>query len=165
MKPNVLIQQQPRRTLALTATPRGLVASIPCDLDPESLRVRRFIEAGLGKLNQTSEVSETSEVSTHADLRARVDQWSERLGVTVRRVQVRPMRNKWASCSSNGVLTLNADLLGLPLDLMDYVLCHDLLHLKIPNHGKGFRSMMGCYLPDWRKREARLDSLALLWSH
>jgi hypothetical protein len=89
-------------------------------------------------------------------LHARVDEWSRRLGVKVHRVQVRPMRNKWASCSSNGVLTLNADLLHLPLDLVDYVLCHDLLHLKIPNHGKGFRSMMGCYVPDWHEREMRL---------
>ena len=66
------------------------------------------------------------------------------------------MRSKWASCSSHGDITLNADLLYLPLDLVDYVLCHDLLHLKIPNHGKGFQAMMGCYLPDWRERAMRL---------
>jgi hypothetical protein len=156
MKPDILIQRRPRRTLALKATPRGLIASIPCNLDPDSPHVLRFIEAGLGKLNQTSEVSETSEVFTHVDLRARVDEWSECLGVTVHRVQVRPMRNKWASCSSNGILTLNLDLLHLPLDLVDYVLCHDLLHLKISNHGKAFRAMMGCHLPDWRDREMRL---------
>ncbi len=77
-----------------------------------------------------------------------MDEWSQRLGVTVHRVQVRPMRNKWASCSSHGVLTLNADLLRLPLDLVDYVLRHDLLHLKLPNHGKGFRTMTTSQIRD-----------------
>jgi predicted metal-dependent hydrolase len=74
--------------------------------------------------------------------------WAERLGVQVRRVQIRAMRTKWASCSTNGTLTLNADVLKLPPDLVDYVLCHDLLHLKLPDHGKGFRASIGCYLPD-----------------
>jgi predicted metal-dependent hydrolase len=40
---------------------------------------------------------------------------------------------------------LNADVLSLPPDLVDYVICHDLLHLKIPDHGKGFQAMMGSY--------------------
>ena len=44
----------------------------------------------------------------------------------------------------------------LPPDLVDYVLCHDLLHLRVPDHSKGFRVMMGCYIPDWRKRELAL---------
>ena len=80
----------------------------------------------------------------------------------VRRVQIRAMRNKWASCSSSGTLTLNADVLRLPLDLVDYVLCHDLLHLKIPDHGKGFQAMMGCYLPNWRERELALARWMIL---
>ena len=153
MKPAVPIQPQPRRTLALKATPRGLVASIPCGLDPDSPEVQRFIETGLKKLKSpvTSEVLQTSEV-----LLARVAMWSERIGVKVHRVRIRSMRSKWASCSSNGILTLSSDLLHLPLDLVDYVICHDLLHIKIPDHGKGFQAMIGCYLPDWREREMRL---------
>jgi predicted metal-dependent hydrolase len=96
------------------------------------------------------------------ELRARVDVWAKRLGVQMRRVQIRAMRNKWASCSSSGTLTLNADVQGLPLDLVDYVLCHDLLHLRIPDHGKGFQAMMGCYLPNWRERERTLARWMIL---
>ena len=154
MKADVRIQHERRKTLALKATPKGLVALIPHGLAEDSPRVQAFIEAGLRKL-ETSKVSETSEVLPD-ELRDRVDMWAERLGVQVRRVQIRAMRTKWASCSSNGTLTLNADVLGLPLDLVDYVLCHDLLHLRVPDHGKGFRVMMGCYVPDWRRREMAL---------
>jgi hypothetical protein len=66
------------------------------------------------------------------------------------------MRNKWASCSNNGILTLSTDLLKLPRNLVDYVICHELVHLKVPNHGKGFRALMGCYISDWQDRELRL---------
>jgi predicted metal-dependent hydrolase len=154
MRMDVRIQHERRKTLALKATPKGVVALIPNELAADSPRVKRFIEAGLGKL-ETVKVSETLAVLPD-ELRDRVDMWAERLGVQVRRVQIRAMRTKWASCSTNGTLTLNADVLKLPPDLVDYVLCHDLLHLKLPDHGKGFRASIGCYLPDWRKRELAL---------
>lgn len=51
---------------------------------------------------------------------------------------------------------LSTDLLGLPRDLVDYVVCHELVHLKIPDHGKGFQALMGCHIPDWRQRHRRL---------
>jgi predicted metal-dependent hydrolase len=51
---------------------------------------------------------------------------------------------------------LSADRLTLPRDLVDYVICHDLVHLKIPDHGPGFRALMGCHMPDWQERRQRL---------
>lgn len=154
MKHDVRIQQENRKSLAMKVTPGGVVVLIPSSLDPDSPRVRAFVQAGLQRL-PTSKVRETLEVSAE-DLRAVVSTWSERIGVAVTRVQVRRMRTKWASCSTRGVLTLSADLLRLPRDLVDYVVCHDLVHLRIPDHGKGFRALMGCYMPDWRERERRL---------
>jgi predicted metal-dependent hydrolase len=81
--------------------------------------------------------------------------------VPVAGLQIRKMRTKWASCSSQGTLTLAADLLSLPRDLAEYVICHDLVHLKIPDHGKGFRALMNGYMPDWREREPRLAAWVL----
>ena len=150
----VEIIHQHRQTLAMRVTPAGIEVLIPADLDADSPRVQAFIKAGLQKL-QTSEVREISEVSPE-DLKALVSTWSERIGVAIQRVQVRAMRHKWASCSSNGILTLSTDLLQLPLDLADYVICHELVHLKVPNHGKGFRALMGCHIPDWQDRKLRL---------
>ncbi len=91
--------------------------------------------------------------------------WAERIGVEIRRVQVRSMRNKWASCSTNGTLTLSSDLLRLPHDLVEVVVCHELVHLKIPHHGRGFRALMGCYIPDWQQRERNLASWVVQSSH
>jgi len=154
MKPDVVVKHQRRKTLALKVTPMGFIAVIPVGLSADSNRVQRFIETGLRKLDFGS-LPDFPSLSPD-DLRARVDAWAKHIGVRVRRVQIRAMNSKWASCSANGTLTLNADVLELPPDLVDYVLCHDLLHLKLPDHGKGFRAMMGSYLPGWRKRELEL---------
>ena len=90
------------------------------------------------------------------DLRWAVRQWAARIGVRVRRIQVRVMERKWASMSTAGNLTINAELRALPAELGEYVIVHELVHLLIPNHGKVFKSFMYAYMPDWQERERQL---------
>jgi len=81
----------------------------------------------------------------------RVYHWADKLEVKVTWLGVRPMRNKWASCSTNGHLNFNADLLGLDQDLWDYVIVHELLHFFVPNHGKLWKSLMRAHLGSLRR--------------
>jgi hypothetical protein len=87
------------------------------------------------------------------DLRWAVRHWATRIGVKVSQIHLRPMRTKWASISTAGRLTLNTELLDLPMTLGEYVIVHELVHLLAPNHGKVFKSFMSAYLPDWKERE------------
>ena len=155
---DVTIRQQARKSLALRVTPEGLVALIPRGLDPASETVRRFIERGIARLPAPEPASAPL---TPAELDARIATWAACLDVEVGRVQLRQMRTKWASCSSQGTLTLHRDLLRLPRDLVDYVLCHELLHRKVPDHTQGWQLLMGMHLPDWRERERRLAAWML----
>ncbi len=75
-----------------------------------------------------------------------VSAWARRIGVEPREVHIRPMTRKWASCSSAGRLTFNADLVRQPPRVRAEVIVHELLHLKVPNHGKLFRSLLRAYL-------------------
>lgn len=79
-------------------------------------------------------------------------EWAERLNVHPSQIRVQKMRRKWASCSSNGWVCFSEDLLNEDRDFQEYVMVHDLLHLRVPNHGKLFKSLMSVYLPDWKKR-------------
>lgn len=79
-------------------------------------------------------------------LRAEVRAWAERIGVQPKEVRIRRMRRKWGSCSSSGRLTLNVELFGQPARLRAEVVVHELLHLKYPNHGAMFRSLVRAYL-------------------
>lgn len=94
------------------------------------------------------------------DLKANARRWAETLGVNVRGIAVRPMSTKWASWSTNGNLTLNEELLAVDPEVADYVIVHELLHDRAPNHGKLWKSLMRAHLGDYENLESRLKSLA-----
>ena len=79
-------------------------------------------------------------------LKAEARHWATRIGVTLREVHVRPMPRKWASCSSSGRLTFSHDLLRQPAPFRTEVIVHELVHLKVPNHGRLFRALVRAYL-------------------
>ncbi|MDN5271896.1 M48 family metallopeptidase [Chloroflexus sp. MS-CIW-1] len=78
--------------------------------------------------------------------KAEVQAWAQRIGVTPHEIHVRSMKRKWASCSSRGRLTFNIELLYQPSDFRRQVIVHELLHLKIPNHGPLFKALLRAYL-------------------
>ena len=86
-------------------------------------------------------------------------QWAVRIGVKTPQIHVRQMSSKCASISTAGRLTLNTDLLGIPRELGEFVIVHELVHLLVPNHGKVFKSFLHAYMPDWEHRERQLRLL------
>ena len=90
------------------------------------------------------------------EFKGRVRSWADKLDVEVIWLGVRPMRNKWASCSTSGHLNFNVELLDLDQRLWDYVIVHELLHFSIPNHGKLWKSLMRAHLGDYEAMEAEL---------
>jgi predicted metal-dependent hydrolase len=90
------------------------------------------------------------------DFKTLVRYWAEKLEVDVVWLGVRPMRNKWASCSTHGHLNFNAELLDLDQTLWDYVIVHELLHFSVPNHGKLWKSLMRAHLGKYEEMEAEL---------
>ena len=79
---------------------------------------------------------------------AEVQAWARRLDVTPREIRLRPLKRKWARCSSRGRLTFDTDLLRQPADFRRRVIVHELLHLKVPNHGALFKALLKAYLAE-----------------
>lgn len=79
-------------------------------------------------------------------LRAEVDAWARRIGVKPKEIHIRPMARKWGSCSTNGRLTFSVELLHQPASFRRRVIVEELLHLKVPNHGKLFKSLLNVFL-------------------
>lgn len=88
-------------------------------------------------------------------VRRRVDYWAQRLSVRPRRVRIQHMTRKWGSCSISGIVTLAADLADQDSDFQNFVIAHELLHLRVPNHGKLFKALMTAHLPGWKKYDVR----------
>ena len=86
-------------------------------------------------------------------LRQRVKDWAERLHVPAPRVRVRAMTRKWGSCSTAGTISLATDLGSQDVGFQDFVIAHELLHLRVPNHGKLFKALMTAHVPDWKEHD------------
>ncbi len=81
-------------------------------------------------------------------LKSEVLAWARRIGVTPKEIHIRPMKRKWASCSSSGRLTFSTDLMRQPAEFRAEAIVHELLHLKVPNHGPLFRVLLRAYLAE-----------------
>jgi len=91
------------------------------------------------------------------EFKARVREWAQKLDVEVRVISMRTMKNKWASYTkANALLIFNTELLDMDKDLGDYVIVHELLHFRAPNHGKLWKSFMRAHLADYEELEKRL---------
>src|SRR5207247_4536342 len=94
------------------------------------------------------------------EFKIRVLEWATKLDVKARSLAVRPMRRKWASCSTAGNLNFNSELIGLDRELGDYVIVHELLHFSVSNHGKLWKSLMHVHLGDYVHLEKRVRAMA-----
>ncbi|MGH7958708.1 MAG: M48 metallopeptidase family protein [Opitutaceae bacterium] len=67
-----------------------------------------------------------------------------------------PSRGKWASCSTRGRVCFARDLLDRSPHEQDYVIVHELLHLRHPNHERVFRALLTAHLPRWRETHCKM---------
>lgn len=87
------------------------------------------------------------------ELRRRTLAWAVRLRVNPKVIRIQRMRRKWGSCSTKGVITLASDLTERDGRFQDFVIAHELLHMRVPNHGRLFKALMSVYVPGWRRLE------------
>ena len=74
------------------------------------------------------------------------------------RISIRKQKTRWGSCSTKNNINLNANLLHLPSELIDYVLLHELVHTKVKNHGEGFWKELDTVVPNARQVDQRLKN-------
>jgi len=82
----------------------------------------------------------------------RVNAYRERLGMTPNSVRIKALRSRWGSCSSRGNLNFNWLLVLAPIEIVDYVVVHELCHFVHPDHSSRFWKLVESVLPDFRER-------------
>ena len=90
----------------------------------------------------------------------RLARYAPQIGVPAPPLRLSAARTRWGSCSQHGGISLNWRLILMPLPVVDYVVAHELAHLKEMNHSPGFWSVVQQLCPDWRARRLELRQLA-----
>ena len=138
---------------------RGIVVTVPF-FAPYSSGIaflanrRDWVQSVLQR--QVSRCSDLPEGETIESLRAkakaylpnRLEALAERFGFAYHRVTIKHNTSNWGSCSSKGNINLNLNLMRVPVPLQDYILLHELTHLRHPNHGPKFHAELERLLTD-----------------
>jgi predicted metal-dependent hydrolase len=82
----------------------------------------------------------------------KVTEHSNRVGVMVKRVAIKNLRNRWGSLTKNDVLNLNLNLVKAPEDVIDYIILHELCHLKIKEHSHHYWEMLHKFMPNYQDK-------------
>ena len=86
-----------------------------------------------------------------------IDEEAPELGVEPKRIQIRDQRSRWGSCSTTGTLSFNWRLVLAPVEVLDYVVVHELCHMREANHSRRFWKLVEARRPDWKKHKDWLD--------
>jgi len=97
----------------------------------------------------------------------RLEEINSKIGLPYKRIIIRNQKSRWGSCAPNGTLSFNWRLMMAPPKVMDYVLIHELIHLKLPNHAVRFWQRVAQYDPDYLSHRSWLKRYgsSLYWNH
>jgi predicted metal-dependent hydrolase len=82
----------------------------------------------------------------------RIKQYRKILRVKTGKIEIKDQKKRWGSCSRNGILRFNWRVVIAPMSIIDYIVVHELCHLKIKNHSREFWKLVSLILPDYQRR-------------
>lgn len=97
--------------------------------------------------------------AVRAMVNERVAHFNSHYKLPIGRIAIRNQKSRWGSCSKQGNLNFNYKLGFMPAELRDYVIVHEICHIKEFNHGRGFWSLVAETVPEWREMRRRLRKI------
>jgi predicted metal-dependent hydrolase len=131
-------------------------ASVELDHGRMILRVRR----GADKAKRRAIVEEWHREQLRKAVPPLIEKWGRLMGVRVRRFFVQRMKTKWGSCNDRaGSIRLNTDLARKPMECLEYIVVHEMVHLLEPTHNARFMALMDQFMPKWQFHRDVLNRL------
>lgn len=168
---SIRFMPKPRRRVSIHLLPEGSIrVDAPDDATPEAVvaavqrRARWLWKELEAQRERRQHVLPREYVSgeSHFYLGRRLAELAPRLPrlSAVPAFRLLNMRTQWGSCSLSGELVLNPQLVKAPRPCIDYVIYHELCHLKVHNHSPEYYRLLEAVMPDWAAHKQMLDGLA-----
>jgi predicted metal-dependent hydrolase len=123
---------------------------------------RRVKRRSVATRKKNTKEYEDHKETARALIHQRLEHFNEFYKLPYKDVRIKNMKTRWGSCSSKGNLNFSYKLAILPKDLLDYIVVHELCHVKEMNHGPEFWSLVEKTVPDYKKRRNSLKHDYLL---
>jgi predicted metal-dependent hydrolase len=149
----ISISQNKKITLK---TPYGSQSKIDAILKEK----QKWIDKKLLEIDSRSFLGD-EEIYDLSFLEQRVLYFSKVMKLEYTALKFRKMKRRWGSCNSKKRITLNKELCKLPQNLIDYVVVHELAHIKHMNHSEEFHQLIKTYLPDASHLRTQLKKIAI----
>ena len=171
---SVLLVRSSRKTLAVQIRADGtVIARAPLRMPKDRIlcflsEKASWIRMQQGRMQEREKMRQQARIHLDAaqekELRERAKSvleqrtayFARQIGVTYGRITVRDQKTRWGSCSQTGNLNFNFRLILAPLEVLDYVVVHELCHRRQMNHSAQFWQEVAQELPDYRKSKAWL---------
>jgi len=90
-------------------------------------------------------------------LEKRAKKLASKIGIKPTKIVVKPLKNRWGSATEKGTVNLNSNLLKAPKDVIDYIIIHELCHLKIKNHSFRYWNLVRKFMPNYLEKQNWLE--------
>ncbi|MBI4985933.1 MAG: M48 family metallopeptidase [Rhodocyclales bacterium] len=125
-------------------------------------RITLTVRPGASEAKRAEVIHEWHKSLLHGTVPALIAKWEKRLRVKVGGYFLQRMKTKWGSCNHRaGHIRLNTELVKKPKDLLEYVVVHEMLHLREPTHSDRFLAILAEHYPSWREARAELNEMSL----
>lgn len=95
-----------------------------------------------------------------------MSRWEKLIGVKAGKLYIQRMKTRWGSCNHRSkAIRLNSELAKKPMDCLEYIILHELMHLLEPTHNRRFSKLLEQYMPDWQHRRKLLNTLPVRHEH
>ena len=119
-----------------------------------------FVPPGIDAIRREAILNRWYREQLRVLVRSMVEKWQSVLGVQVANWGIKRMKTKWGSCNPNARrIWLNLELAKKPVQCIEYIVVHELAHLRERRHDEGFAALMDEAVPNWRLRRNELNAL------
>lgn len=152
------------RNLHLRVLPSNDKLLVSAPIHASEASIRKFVEGHLDwvaqqrqRLSNRPSVELVTQAELLQETQKLIEYWSEQMGVQPEKVRMRDMKTRWGTCNtSTKVITVNKQLAKYPPECLEYIVVHELTHLKVQAHNAEFWQIVAKHLPDYKARRGVL---------
>ena len=153
--PYTIVRSSRRKTSEIQVGEHGISIRVPFHKEEQEIWnmvddkkqwiAKKYLEFQTGK-KRFKTILDKSYIERRVELRA------QKIGVTPSKISIKFLKTRWGSATSNGVITINSRLLRAPKGVIDYIIVHELCHLKIRGHSSTYWNLVGMHMMDYEEK-------------